>query len=382
MIYDLVQDYGFTGTTQILSLSIAEVISFRKLYRAEKVKWDAFEARIEGEVRDATQRAPNQCARPFPRVSPNGPAAPVLHLVTDSLSKEEVAKGCRFLKFMGMNKHAHAFNKWYGSGDKFYEMPEVLNLDLDFLEETSYRYPGFDIKFPQTGVEQEQHNDEDAQRARSPLRCPPSPGMPNPMESVHWPPIIDENYNPDALELAKRAFRGICNPLDPSEGPENRHGPMRDWNAPGLGLGLVIFDPEEKIRVEAAEELRREMNPGGVIINGNADEQGRNLATAGYRLAAVDDLAPPVEGTTSLKFANDPSDFVPYDDPAVLYNSKDFPDELLEEVIESDFLYGFDSDPPVPNGTSGEQQGGPEQTCQPAPPAAASGVRHDDNYDI
>lgn len=348
------QDYGFTGTTQVLSLSVDEIISFKKLYRAEKAKWDAFEARIAGEIQDATTRAPNQCARPFPRADPNAPPAPALHLVTDSLSAEEVEMGRRFLKFMGMDKYANTFNKWYGSNDKFYEMPEVLNLDLDFLEESSYRYPGFDIKFPPYQVELDPRN-ENIQGSDSPLRYPPSPGMPDPMAGVHWPPIIDENFNPEDMELANRAFREIRDPLNPSEGPENRHGPQRDWDAPGLGLGLVVFDPEECTRLQAAEELRLKLNPGGVGPNGNGEERAFNMETAGYRLATVEDLAPPVENSTGFQFADDPEDFIPYvDDPAVLYNHNEWPAELFEEVVESDFLNDFALDPPVPNNGNGD----------------------------
>lgn len=347
------QDYGFTGTTQVLNLSVDEIISFKKLYRREKAKWDAFEARIAGEVQDATARTRNQCARPLPRADPNAPPAPEFRLVTDSLGKEEVEKGRRFLKFLGMDKYANVFNKWYGSNDRFYEMPEVLDLYLDFLEDSTYRYPGFDINFPPTKVEPESQDEENNQGSHSPLRCPPSPGMPDPIAGVHWPPIIDESFNPEAMDFAKRAFRGIRDPLNPSEGPENRHGPKRDWDAPGLGLGLVIFDAEERIRLQTAEELRRKMNPGGVAINGNEEERAFNMSTAGYRLATVEDLAPPVKGNTGFQIRSDPSDSVPHDDPAVLYNQDEWPSELFEEVMESDFLTDFAFDPPVPNNGNG-----------------------------
>ncbi|ROW04468.1 hypothetical protein VMCG_04979 [Cytospora schulzeri] len=355
VIHDLVQDYGFTGATQVLSLSVDEIISFKKLYRAEKAKRDAFAARVADEIHDATKRAPNQSARPFPRDdSSNAPPRPALQLVTDSLGRKEVQTGRRFLKFMGLNKYADTFNKWYGSSKKFHEMPEVLDIDLDFAEESHYRYPGFDINFPSAETEPVLHN-ENVQRSRSPLTVPPSPGMPDPMAAVHWPPIIDKDVNPDGMELAKRAFRNIRDPLNPSEGPENMHGPQRDWDAPGLGLGLVVFDPEERIRLQTAEELRLKMNPGGVAINGNDEERAFNMDTAGFRLATVEDLAPPLE------FANDPNDFVPYDsDAAALYIAEDWPAVAFEKVVESDFLHDFTFDPPVPNsGNAIEQPDGP-----------------------
>jgi hypothetical protein len=44
---------------------------------------------------------------------------------------------------------------------------------------------------------------------------------------------------------------------------------------------------------------------------------------------------------------------VPHDDPAVLYNQDEWPSELFEEVMESDFLTDFAFDPPVPNNGNG-----------------------------
>ncbi|KUI57508.1 hypothetical protein VP1G_04805 [Cytospora mali] len=354
VVYDLTQDMGFTAATRALCLSTDEIISFRKLYRDEKAKWYAFHARMVGEIQDALEREPNESARPFPRAGFNATLAPALHLVTDSLGKAEVEQGRRFLKFLALNKYANVFNKWYGSGSRFHAMPEVLDLNLDFLEQTHYRHPGFDINFqPEVKLEaQDQENDQ-----HLPMTYALSPGMPNSMDGVHWPPVADENYNPHAMDSARQAFK----PAIKDQGlhytqsvrpPPAGYTPLPDWNGPGLGLNLIVFDPAERARAEANEAFRRSMNPNGVIINGNEGGPiGTGIENAGYRWATRADLNQGPEGNLQFTFAadpDDPDDFLPYDVPEELYNAEDFPQELSEEVTDDDFLlYEYVSDPPV-----------------------------------
>ncbi|KUI63818.1 hypothetical protein VM1G_10527 [Cytospora mali] len=354
VLYDLTQDMGFTAATRALCLSTDEIISFRKLYRDEKANWYAFHTRMEGEIQDALNRQPNESTRPFPRADFNATPAPAFHLVTDSLGKAEVVQGRRFLKFLGLDQYANIFNKWYGSGSKFHAMPEVLDLNLDFLEQTHYRYSGFDINF-QSGVKLEAQDQENDQHL--PMTHPLSPGMPNSMDGVHWPPIANANCNPYAMDSARQAFKPATKDKDlhntqSVRPPPAGYPPLPDWNGPGLGLNLMVFDPAERARAEVNELFRHSMNPNGVIINGNEDELiGTGIENAGYRWATRADLNQGPEGNLKFMFAtdpNDPDDFLPYDVSEELCNAEDFPQELSEEVTDKDFLlYEYVSDPPV-----------------------------------
>lgn len=372
IVYDMKQDHGFTNTTRMLSLSTNDIINFRMLYRRERAKWEEFKAKIGDDVHCSLNSTLNQAARPFQRLGNDAPSSPALHLVTDSLGKEEIEEGRRFLKFMGLDKYAAALNKWFGSGGDFHEMPEVENLNLDFLEESHYR--GFQdflgpsaldlqagaLPVPELQRPEEARNMMDTQSSRMAFLAT-TPPMPDPAGNFIWPPLIDKNYNPDGMALARSAFAvrppspdiAIANPgaLGPpinyfeepadTEYPVPRESTVEDMQLP-------IFDPIARIRAEADEDFRRKMNPDRVIINGNAKEQfGSGLEDAGYRYATEDDLVPGAEEGGGFQFPHDDNDFVPYvEDDAVLYNADSFPQDLFEEVIEEDFLHDFAFDPP------------------------------------
>ncbi|KAK7748639.1 hypothetical protein SLS53_000660 [Cytospora paraplurivora] len=348
VIHDLTQDYGFSGTIQLLSLTVDEVISFKTLYRSEKAKWDAYQARIAGEVQDAIKRAPNECTRPFPRAGPNAPPpAHAFEPVTSSLSKDEIKKGYRYLRFMGLNKYAANFDKWYGSGGAFFEIPEVLDLNLDFENPVYYRYPA--LPQPSGGTLHQAADIE--QVVEQPFAgAPRSPGMPNPAHGVHWPPLIDYNYNPDAMDLASQAFRL---PVDSNEASASQDARDGDYPLPDTKYAdfvPVIFDPIDRIRAEVDEEFRRKMNPDRVIINGNAKEElGSGLEQAGYRYMTEADVLPMFEDEAGFLYAPDDKDFVPHFDLNVRNKDNDWSAKMFSEVMEENFLTDFALDVPTSN---------------------------------
>ncbi|KAH8765516.1 hypothetical protein F5883DRAFT_101390 [Diaporthe sp. PMI_573] len=62
--------------------------------------------------------------------------APLVELVTDSFSREDIASGRSFLTFVGLQEHADRFGEWFGRGTSFREIPGIFDENNEFIFST------------------------------------------------------------------------------------------------------------------------------------------------------------------------------------------------------------------------------------------------------
>ncbi|KAK2614035.1 hypothetical protein N8I77_000895 [Diaporthe amygdali] len=90
---------------------------------------------------------------------------PLVELITDSFSREDIASGRNFLTFVGLQEYADRFGQWFGRGTTFREIPGIFDEKNDFAfstEDTQKAlYSGNESTWqgpvPQLGVGFEQH---------------------------------------------------------------------------------------------------------------------------------------------------------------------------------------------------------------------------------
>lgn len=63
---------------------------------------------------------------------------PLVELITDSFSREDIASGRNFLTFVGLQQYADRFSQWFGRGTTFREIPGTFDENNDFVFSTEH----------------------------------------------------------------------------------------------------------------------------------------------------------------------------------------------------------------------------------------------------
>lgn len=64
------------------------------------------------------------------------PWPPVVELITDSFSREDIGSGRSFLTFAGLQEYADGFGQWFGRGTTFREIPGIFDENNEFMFST------------------------------------------------------------------------------------------------------------------------------------------------------------------------------------------------------------------------------------------------------
>ncbi|KAL2278560.1 hypothetical protein FJTKL_14304 [Diaporthe vaccinii] len=64
------------------------------------------------------------------------PWPPVVELITDSFSREDIGSGRSFLTFAGLQQYADGFGQWFGRGTTFREIPGIFDENNEFMFST------------------------------------------------------------------------------------------------------------------------------------------------------------------------------------------------------------------------------------------------------